>query len=472
MAFDWRVTGNLLLTANYEAVDNDLPRLQPFFALAPGVAVPPAPDASRNISMSWDNFQVRSRNTHLKAEWAFTPDWILTAQALHSTNKRTPVKNARFGFILDNGGNTMLFGDQGAYDTTDTSEQLRVNGKLNAIGLRHEIAVGVNSFREKTRLSDNAALGVFMTNLYAPVDSPEPANATFVTGVSQRLEASSIFASDIISFNERWSVLLGARRAKLSIENFNVTTGAVTGGSSIEKTTPTTSLMYKPSRNSLLYMTYAEGLEQGGTAPLGTANANQRLGPMVTEQLELGGKINFSDLALTAAAFDMKKPLEIVDPTTNLYTQNGQQRHRGLEFTGTGKLTSNLTLVAGTMLLDPTATGTGVPANEGKKPVGVPRSTANVWGVYRISEMQGLSLNAGVFHSSAQYADATNTLEVPAWTRFDAGLRYDTRAGAKKVSFLLSIENLTDRSYWTGAQSGLLVLSNPRTVKLAAKIDL
>lgn len=472
LALDWRAAPSLLVSTTFEAADNDLPRLQPFFALSPGISVPKAPDANRNIAVSWDNFETRARNAQIRADWAFAEKWSLTAQALHSSDKRPAVKNARFGVIQNADGDAILFGDQGPFDFIDSRAQVRVHGKAVTGGIKHDVAVGANAFREKQRGSTSTeSLGIFPTNLYHPVDSAEPAGIPLTTGISQRSRGSSVFLSDIVSLNERWSVLLGARRAKLDVDNFDLTSGSRTGSNTISKTTPTLALMFKPARNALLYANYAEGIEQGGTAPVGTVNADQRLGPIVTKQYELGGKLDLANFGLAVALFDMRKPLEITDPSSNLFVQNGQQRHRGMEFTATGSVSPNLTVVAGAMLLDPKTEDTGDPATEGRTPIGVPKATANLWSSYRISAVPGLSVNGGVYYSGAQYADGANTQRVPSWTRLDVGLRYDRRLGAGKVSYLLGVENLADRDYWTGAQQGLLVLSNPRTVKASAKVE-
>ena len=472
LALDWRAAPGLLVSTMFEAADNDLPRLQPFFVLSPGISVPKAPDANRNIAQSWDNFETRARNTQIRADWAFAEKWSLTAQALHSSDKRPAVKNARIGVIQNTEGDAILFGDQGPFDFIDSSAQVRVHGKAVTGSIKHDVAVGANTFREKQRSSTSTeSLGIFPTNLYDPVDSDEPTGIPMTTGISQRSRGSSVFLSDIVSFDERWSVLLGARRAKLGVDNFDLTSGARTASNAVSKTTPTLALMFKPARNALLYANYAEGLEQGGTAPVGTINADQRLGPIVTKQYELGGKLDLANLGLAVAVFDMRKPLEITDPSTNLFVQDGQQRHRGIEFTATGSVSRNLTVVAGAMLLDPKAEDTGDPATEGKTPIGVAKVTANLWGSYRISALPGLSVNGGVYYSGAQYADGANSQRVPSWTRLDLGLRYDHRLGASKVSYLLGVENLGDRDYWTGAQQGLLVLSNPRTFKASAKVD-
>jgi iron complex outermembrane receptor protein len=228
--------------------------------------------------------------------------------------------------------------------------------------------------------------------------------------------------------------------------------------------------MWKPARGALLYLNYAEALEPGGTAPAGTTNANQALPPIRSEQVELGAKLERGELTLTAALFDLRKPLEVVDAATQTFVQNGQQRHRGIELTATGRATRDLTIVAGTMLLDATTRNTGDPGSEGKRPGGVPRFTANLWGDLRIAA--GLYVNAGVFHAGRQFLDGTNTQEVPRWTRLDIGARYETRLAGARATLRFGIENVADKSYWASAHTGILTIADPRTLKASATFDL
>jgi iron complex outermembrane receptor protein len=155
-----------------------------------------------------------------------------------------------------------------------------------------------------------------------------------------------------------------------------------------------------------------------------------------------------------------------VDGATNAYVQRGRQRHRGAELSVAGDLTPALSVVAGGMLLDPRAEG-GDPATSGRRPVGVSRLTASAWARYR---PRALGVSAGVFHTGAQYLDAANTQRVPAATRVDVGAEYTLRVGGRAVDYLLAVENVADRDYWTGGLSGLLVLSSPRTVKLTSRV--
>jgi iron complex outermembrane recepter protein len=458
LALDWRATKDLALTAHIDHADNHFPRLQPFYVLAPGLAVPKAPDASRNIAQPWDDFRTETTNAYLRADWSLAPDWSLTTQVLHNTSARPRAKEARFGSILDADGNVLLFSGDDQSDNKGDSGQVLLHGKLSTAGVEHRLTAGWSASRERSSF-DTASLGTIATNLYNPVDAAEPASAALVAGPVQKNKARSLLLSDILKFSDAWSLLLGARHAK------------VTTTSSISKTSPTAALMFKPVGDALLYLNYSEGIEAGGTAPVGTTNANQVLAPIKTEQLELGGKLELGELTLTGALFDLKKPFEYTDAATLTYVQNGIQRHRGLELTATGRVTPDLTVVAGAMALRGRTNNTGDAATEGKRPQGVAKFSANLYGDYRLAAVPGLFVNAGAYHGGNQYLDGANTQSVPGWTRLDVGARYETRLADTKTTLLFNVENLADKSYWAGAQSGLLTLAEPRTLKLSARFE-
>lgn len=481
LAGDWRLSPNAVVTLRHDDAHTELPRLQPFFAIAGATRVPDAPDASVNLAQPWDRFVVDYRNTYARLDWALSEDWQLSAQAMVNRHRRPDVLNARFGLLVDDAGTVMQFGSQSFWGVDTRSGSALLRGRLAALGARHELTVGATGGSDRTLsdVSDEAVNGgaPYLSNLYAPVyhDAPERINNRFV--VTARARFSSLLVSDIVSFGERWSVLLGARHGRIRETSYDAATGVEGPRNDLSRTTPTAALMFKPSRQSLVYLNYAEGVERGGLAPTGggITNSGQRMGPLVTRQLEAGAKLDWDGLALAMAVFDMRRPAEYLrthDDGSATYVQDGEQRHRGLELTAAGRLARGWDLSTGLMVLDPTASGTGSGANDGKRPVGVPTATANVWLSHDVSAVRGLSLQGGVFHTSAQYADAANTLRVPAWTRVDLGARYEMRWGGTRYSVAASVENVADDSHWTGAQSGLLVLSDPRTYKLTLRAEL
>ena len=80
----------------------------------------------------------------------------------------------------------------------------------------------------------------------------------------------------------------------------------------------------------------------------------------------------------------------------------------------------------------------------------IPGVTAALWIDYTVTEgaLEGVSLGAGARHQGESWADAGNTLKVPAATIFDAGIRYEKETWG--ASF--NVTNLFDKEYVKGCQ--------------------
>lgn len=476
VAFDWRAAPGLVLNFNYDHIENQNPELPPFYFMAdPTLAVPHAPDTKRSAALSWDDYRVRSDNTYLRGDWAFAPNWSMTAQALHNHKSRPGTNQARFGSINNAAGDISLFGGQELSSEITDSGQLLAHGAFDTASIKHHVTFGLTGLRTKSYgnfapiINPADPFGLFPSNLYQPVDTPLPAQTSPMENLpSGKVKNSSVLVSDSIDFTEQWSVLLGLRRASITQDALDAT-GAVIGSQKTEASLPTAALMVRPTPAALVYLNYAEGLEQGGSAsPLGGAPF---LPPRETKQVELGTKWDFGGIGVTAAAFDMKRPLETLDATTGQNVQLGQQRHRGVELLASGRVMPNLTLVSGLMWIDARIEDTGNPATDGKRAPGVPRITANAWAEYRIAAVPGLAVNGGVFYADKQYYDATNVQFIPSWTRLDLGASYDMRVAGLPTRLLLTIENATDKSYWASALGGVLTTADPLTVKLGARVS-
>ena len=477
LALDWRASENLTFAAHLEYADNHLPSLPPFL-IAGTARVPKAPDASKNLALSWDEFAATGKTAYLRADWQFAKDWALTAQALTSQTKRPYEKGARSGFILNDAGDTLLFGFVERSKIDSDSAQVLVRGAFQTGWLKHSLTTGVTALSAETH-GGFAPIGPeagIPTNLYNAVDFPEPEGVPLEAAKTSESDGTSFLLSDIISFNEQWSVLLAARHA--SFETTNFASPDNEQPPDVSETSPTFALMFKPVPGSLLYANYSEGLEQGSTVDTGYANAGQRLAPLITEQIEVGGKLEHRGVTYVLALFELTQPSELdvpgdpdaEDPRPRR-VQDGEQRHRGVEISVTGQPMPRLNLVAGTAFIDPKARGTGDEAVDGNRPVSVPRMTVNLFADYGLQSVRGLFLNAGAYHNASQYLDQANTLELESWTRFDIGARYEMPLGEKIAArFLLGIENVTDEDYWIG-QSGILTIADPLTIKLSSRFD-
>ena len=181
--------------------------------------------------------------------------------------------------------------------------------------------------------------------------------------------------------------------------------------------TPNLSLIYQPLDNITTYVSYSEGFELGGIAERSyqvsnsknVINAGEVMGPLTSSQIELGAKIDIDGILLTAALFEIDKGLEYynaVNDNQYEFVQDGRQVHRGLEFTATGKLTENLTLVGGFTLLDAQVKENKAnPELEGKRPRNVAEQLFKLYGEYNITAIPGLVINGGVNHTGSFYGD-------------------------------------------------------------------
>jgi iron complex outermembrane receptor protein len=177
---------------------------------------------------------------------------------------------------------------------------------------------------------------------------------------------------------------------------------------------------------------------------------------------------------LTAALFRIDKVNEYTDPSDNVYKQNGREIHQGLEFTATGKLSDRLTVVGGLTVQDAhVAKAKNNTALEGKTPVNVPEQQARLYLEYALTGLPGLTATGGANYSGRRPVDSANTDYLDGATTYDIGVRYQTRAAGRKLTFKLNVSNLFDKAYWTYYRSGDgLTLGAPRVVSFTVKAEL
>ncbi|RYD19687.1 MAG: TonB-dependent receptor, partial [Lysobacteraceae bacterium] len=107
---------------------------------------------------------------------------------------------------------------------------------------------------------------------------------------SARAWQQVLVASDRVGIGSGVSAVLTGSYSWLKTSNTNLA-GVETSGSSDKGFSPSVSLLYKPAEAWTLYATYANSLQQGDTAPVGTANANSILAPFRSKQYEAGVKL-------------------------------------------------------------------------------------------------------------------------------------------------------------------------------------
>ena len=256
--------------------------------------------------------------------------------------------------------------------------------------------------------------------------------------------------------------------------------------------TPVFGVVIKAASGLSLYANRIQGLTQGGIAPIsGTdpvtglplpvINANQALPPFKSTQYEVGGKLRVGRVNASLAAYQIEQPRSFAAPDPNApgflrFDSFGEQRNRGIEFSVDGEVTRGLRLIAGASILDAKLRNTGIAAQVGNKTPGVPDYLLNgnvEWDV-PFAPAPALTVTGRVVRTGKQKVDAANTLQIPAWTRVDLGLRYVAIVAERPLTLRFNVDDIANERYWASSFDQFapqLLQGQPRTYKLSASVD-
>ncbi|MCM2304526.1 MAG: TonB-dependent siderophore receptor [Elusimicrobia bacterium] len=486
-ALDWRLGENAIfaLDADWQKKSQlSVPGYQPL-----GGTVLPAgvrPETMLNNQPWSEPVAIEASNIGARFQYEAGDDWRFEAAV--NRNRVASEDKAAFPYGCSSGPVYLnTFCANGDYDLYDyrSSGEIRTVTQARAVlsggrdwgAVRHDATVGLSRFDRTVALGQEVYDFVGTDNIYAPrpsIFAPSP-NATGVVHRNQDYTEQALFVQDSISWSSRWKLQAGLRASAVSDDRFRKLDGAP--ASSFRRTflSPQLALTFTPRDGLMGYAAFSQGLELGGTAGVTAANAGRALDPKIARQVELGVKSDLSArLLATAALFHIWKPYEFTGPD-NVFVQHGIVRHSGLEIAAVGRVADRLRVVAGATLLHARQDGTGVAAFDGKAPLNVPWLRSQVTLDWDVPRLPGAALNGSWARVSEKYARRDNALTVPAYNRFDLGVRCARRAGPVKVVWRFRIENVLDTVYWKDVGEyfgdGYLHLGAPRTFKLSAQLD-
>ncbi|CAB3846411.1 MULTISPECIES: TonB-dependent receptor [Achromobacter] len=487
LGLDWR-SADTRLSADIGWQENKLKRARPNVTLRGVTSVPDAPDASSNFAQPWSYSNERDVFGTVRAEHDFSDK--LTGWAAFGM-RRSDEANSLANVTVTNGstgdGNFYRF-DNTRKDSVNTGE-LGLRAKVRTGPVGHEFVASASFFDLKKK---NAYvmdyLNTFQTNLYNPTTYSRPAfSAGALVGndlddpaLQGRTRLSSYALGDTMSFlDDKVLLTLGIRHQRLSSRSYAYNTGTENGAYDASRNSPAAGIVFKVTPSVSLYANYIEALVAGDTAPLNAngkpvPNGGESLQPYVSKQKEVGVKYDGGGLGAGLALFSTDKPRAAYD-ASNRFTASGKDRHQGIELTVFGEPIDRVRVLGGLTFLDAKQRSTGNTAIDGNRVIGVPRFQANLGAEWDIPGVQGLAVDGRVVYTGASYADDANTLKVPGWTRFDAGLRYMMDVDGHVVTLRARVENIANRNYWASVGgypgNGYLVLGGPRTFSLSASMD-
>ena len=486
LGLDWR-SADTRLSADIGWQENKLKRARPNVTLAAGVThVPDAPDASSNYAQPWSYSNERDVFSTFRAEHDFSDK--LTGWAAYGL-RRSDEANSLANVTVNNGrtGDASFYRfDNTRKDSVDTGE-LGLRAKLRTGSIGHEIVASAAFFQLKKKNAYDYSQS-FATNIYSPISYDRPSFGAFQTKggdldsplLTGRVQTSSYALGDTLSFvDDKVLLTLGIRHQRLVSRGYDYVTGSETSAYSASRNSPAAGIVFKVTPSVSLYANYIEALVAGDTAPAiangkPVPNVGESLQPYVSKQKEIGVKYDGGGLGAGLALFSTDKPRAAYD-ASNRFTASGKDRHQGIELTVFGEPIDRVRVLGGLTFLDAKQRSTGNSAIDGNRDIGVPRFQANLGAEWDIPGVQGLAVDGRVVYTGASYADDANTLKVPGWTRFDAGLRYMMDVDGHVVTLRARVENIANRNYWSSVGgypgNGYLVLGGPRTFSLSASMD-
>jgi len=463
LSLDWRPTQDFFTELRYSYKDTVAPGPTIFWGDVNYSGI----DKNQSFTPKWLVQEFTSNKVEHNTRWKINPVFTLrTNLSLEDIDKTGG--DARMYWNGRQVGARSWFGNYAAQTYRKTGGALYLDSTFDTFGIAHQLTTGYSFSSDKIkRHVVNSRSYSVPTNItleeFRNWRQPDTWGTLVGLGpkyVSSRPQFRNLLIGDDIIFNEQWSLMLGFNYATAISRGYN-SSGVRTSQYDKSVWTPTISLSYKPIHNLTTYATYIESLENGTTVGQGYLNEGEVLPPYISKQYELGAKYTFSErLSLNAALFRLEKANRYDVPTLPMptYTRDGLQVHQGLELNIIGKLTQNLSVVAGGTLMDLSIKKANNAATQGKSPTGVADRLAKIYLDYHVSDVPGLYLSAGAYYTGKKYENSANTMTVPSYTVYDLGARYETKLAGTETTFNLSIQNLTDKVYWAGT------MGDPRTV--------
>jgi iron complex outermembrane receptor protein len=405
---------------------------------------------------------------------------------------RSEVKiNDRQAYPLPLAGGT--FGPTGNFIASDfrSENELRRNDQVQ-LGLSSKITSGSIEHNLKygiSLLQRSIYQGQARFDPLTPQDNIYSLSASISAGSNELgpqkktldHQQNSFFIQDNMKLNDKINIYLSTRFIELSDKSYS-TSGAALGELKKNYLLPSVGATYKLNSKTTNYISYSEGVESG-TRPVETSFRNAiPLKPRKTEQFEIGTRFTPTvDSMISATLFRATRANEYaIGSYDNLgrrgeIKQDGKVIHTGVELSYAQKVTKRLSVTSSAMYLEAKQEGASIASINGSQAIGIPNWRAVMFADYQLPQVEKMSAQGGWTYVSSKPVTMDDSLSVPGYHKFDAGLRYVDKVGKSKATYRLFVENLFDKFYWRDVSqtygSNTLYPGIPRIFRATATFD-
>lgn len=359
----------------------------------------------------------------------------------------------------------------GPISSNYTNIQENINGEFSTGFLKHKLLAGVNYRYYSDTFSTTPTTAVIRTIdvsiNFAPIRKKEidALLGNPVIRAGREEHTASAYVSDVISFEDRLSIMLSLR-----IDNFdrkesaatNGTTTAITPAYNQNSLSPKLGIVYQIIKDQVsIFGNYLNGFQN--LAPVNQPNGEQLiLDPLYANQYEGGIKAELFNKKLntTISYYNITNDNAVMRFADLSYEQGGKQVSKGYDFELAADPIAGLNIIAGYSYNDNRIVKSATPALEGNKAADAPENVWNFWVSYKSQKfIKGLGLGFGANYVDESFMATTNTFYIPSYTIFNSTVFYEQpiwRVGIK-------INNITNEKYWStwGApQAPTTILAN------------
>ena len=485
LAGDWRVSPQTLIEAEVEQSRTSQPSV-PGFSLQ-GNVLPDAKSVDPRINLNnqpWTLpvvFEGQVGTLRLTQELQNGWKW----QTTYGFQRLKTQDRTAFPFGCYAEGSASGYCSDDTFDMYDyrSENELRkvhsleshIDGQLMVGGIKHASSLGIlrslQSLSTQTAAYNPVGSGTVSGNTVIPIGDATPSWAM----PNRQERTTELYARDAIQWNQDWASWLGLRHTQLNRH------GVLTDGSQATNlqqsfTTPWLSTGYQFMPEQQVYVSWGEGV-QALNVPFSASgtpydNDGAPLPAQRTRQWEMGIKGHCSQTHWGVNLFRTQKPEG--NAIGNVYAVDGDSLHQGLE----GQFRSTLgawTVDASAMWLDAQRRHSADNTLNGKQPTNVPVHTIKLGASYRVAAVPGLSAQAALINEGRRMVTPDNTVQVPAWTQLDAGVRYTQRLNNQALVWQAGVQNLTDARAWRSTpyqfQHVYLLPLAPRTLTASVLVD-
>jgi iron complex outermembrane receptor protein len=304
--------------------------------------------------------------------------------------------------------------------------------------LTHVAQVGTIATRSRDRFEKQAYNYVGVGNINGTTVLPEN-SATNDENTNRDSNVVDVFLYDSAKWSA-WGFWAGLRSS--SIDRSSVRTdGSRPTDYTKNFMLPWAAISYDFEK-AMSYFSYGEGVETFVTPNRATYTQPGRFVDDVrSRQYELGLR-HPDGKSWKVAAFEIHRPV-VTDQAPD-YKIDGEATHRGVEAELQTDFT-RVTLGASAMVLEAKRQGSTLQANlNGLRPVNVPKSLWRVFADYQWSA--DLKLSGRFSYEDDRAVTADNSILLSAWSRWDAGVIYQTPQQPWSARFF--VENILDTKFW------------------------